>query len=443
MTTFTEPSRAVPVVETTDVLVAGAGPAGALAAIAAARLGARVRLIEAYGAIGGIWTTGCLPHIIEPRKDGLLRELLARLQAAGAGPGPENPNDNRTQDYDVETMKVVLEQMALEAGVAVRLYTRVSAAYRDADGRLTTIVTDSKSGREAWQAKVFIDCTGDGDLSAQAGCAFDIGDPETGQCQPMSMMALLSGAGRSDQLPFTLREWSRYTQWTLEALRRLGHDPSYGRPSLFLLRDHYIIMMANHQYGYRGPDAQMLTDATIAGRAENLAIVNTLRKLGDGWERLELMAQSGQIGVRESRRIHGLYRITRDDLINGSEFDDAVCRVGYCVDIHALNPSRGTGIEPTKIKVKPYCIPLRALMSRDVPNLMMAGRCISGDFTAHSSYRVTGDAAKLGEAAGTAAAVAVQAGTDPRDVPFDAIRPHLPPLEGIMVNDWQGRHTDA
>ncbi len=431
MGTFNEPAREIPVVEETDVLVAGAGPAGALAAIAAARRGVRVRLIEAHGAIGGIWTTGCLPHIIEPRKTGLLSELLQTLQAGGAGPGPESPSDNRTQDYDVESMKVVLERMALDAGVDVRLYTRVSAAYRDASGRLETVVTDSKSGREAWRARVFIDCTGDGDLAAQAGCAYELGHPDSGQCQPMSMMALLSGAGRSDQLPFTLREWGKYTAWTLEALQRLGHDPSYGRPSLFLLRDHYIIMMANHQYGYRGPDAQVLTDATIAGRAENLKIVETLRRLGGEWEHLELMAQSAQIGVRESRRIHGLYRITREDLINGVCFDDAVCRVGYCVDVHALDPRQGKGILPTKIKVKPYCIPLRALIARDLPNLMMAGRCISGDFTAHSSYRVTGDAAKLGEAAGTAAAVAVQKGADPRDVPFDEISPYLPPLEGV------------
>ena len=430
MQTFNEPAREIPVVEETDVLIAGAGPAGTLAAIAAARLGVRVRLIEAHGALGGIWTTGCLPHVIEPRKGGLLRELLLTLQAAGAGPGPASPADNRTQDYNCEYMKVILERMALEAGVKVRLYTRVSAAYRDATGRLATVVTDSKSGREAWRAKVFIDCSGDGDLGAQAGCAFDIGHPETGQCQPMSMMALLAGAGRPDQLPFSLRNWGEYTTWTLEALRQHGLEPSYDRPSLFLLRAGYIIMMANHEYGYRGPDAQVLTDASIAGRAENLKIVETLRSMGDDWAGLELMSQSAQIGVRESRRLHGLYRLTRDDLIDGATFEDAVCRVGYCVDVHALDPSQGKGILPTKIKVKPYGIPLRALLSKDIPNLMMAGRCISGDFTAHSSYRVTGDAAKLGEAAGTTAAVAVRQGADPRDIPFAAVAPHLPPLEG-------------
>jgi flavin-dependent dehydrogenase len=177
MTTFQEPARAVPVVDETDLLIAGGGPAGTLAAIAAARWGARVRLIESQGALGGIWTTGCLPHIIEAQKGGLLAELLDRLEMAGAGRRAPSLDGARSYDYDVETFKVVLEAMAAEAGVAVRLYTRVSAVYRDDTGRLDTVVTDSKSGREAWRATLFLDSTGDGDLAAQAGCGFEIGQP--------------------------------------------------------------------------------------------------------------------------------------------------------------------------------------------------------------------------------------------------------------------------
>ncbi len=204
--------------------------------------------------------------------------------------------------------------------------------------------------------------------------------------------------------------------WILAEMRRAGHEPSYAHPTLFLVREGYIVMMANHEYGYRGPDAQVLTDATSHGRAENLAIVRRLRALGGSWANLELMAQSAQIGVRESRRIHGLYRVTQDDLVSGARFDDAVCRVSFCVDIHALDPTRNKGIDPAGVKVKPYDIPLRALIARDAPNLMMAGRCISGDFSAHASYRVTGVAAVLGEAAGKVAATAVQRGVAPCDV---------------------------
>jgi len=430
---YCEPARLIPIVGESDVLIAGAGPAGIMAAIAAARRGARVQLIEAQGALGGIWTTGCLPHIIELDKGGLLAELTDRLIKAGAGSRDLNPrNFIRSEDcpcrcdFDVETFKVVLDTMAAEAGVAVRLYTRVSAAYRDAGGRIDAAVTDSKSGREAWRARVFIDCTGDGDLAAQAGCGFDIGQPDTGLCQPMSMMATLAGAGCSNQPPFNIPEWGPNKDWILAELRRGGHEPSYARPTLFLVRDGTIIMMANHEYGYRRPDAQVLTDATIRGRAENLAAVRALRSLGGPWKDLELMAQSAQIGVRESRRIHGLYRVTRDDLVCGARFPDAVCRVSFCVDIHALDPARNKGIDASGVTVKPYDIPLRALIARDVPNLMMAGRCISGDFFAHASYRVTGDAAALGEAAGLAAAAAVRRGVDPSAVPFSDLAADLP-----------------
>ena len=425
MMTFQEPARAVPVVEETDVLIAGGGPAGTLAAIAAARRGARVRVIESQGALGGIWTTGCLPHIIETNKGGLLVELLDRLETAGAGRGASPLDGGRWCDYDVETFKVVLEEMASEAGVAARLYTRVSAVYRDDAGRIETVVSDSKSGREAWRATLFLDCTGDGDLAAQAGCGFDIGQPGSGLCQPMSMLALLAGAGRVDEPPFTLHEWGRNKDWILSEIRRGGHDPSYARPTLFLVREGYMLMMANHEYGYREPDAQVLTDATMHGRAENLAIVRALRSLGGQWARLELMATSSHIGVRESRRIHGLYRVTHDDLVRGARFADAVCRVSFGVDVHALDPARNKGIDATGITAKPYDIPLRALIARDAPNLMMAGRCISGDFIAHSSYRVTGDAAALGEVAGIAAAAAIRLGVDPREVPFAAIQDEL------------------
>ena len=436
MTSFQEPAREVPVVEQTDVLIAGAGPAGIMAAVAAARQGVRVRLIEAQGALGGIWTTGCLPHIIELKRQGLPAELAERLTTAGAGArGRHSLNrvvkDDAScrRDFDPETFKVVLDRMAGEAGVAVRLYTRVSAAYRDAAGRLETLVTDSKSGREAWQARVFVDCTGDGDLGAQAGCSFDIGHPESGGCQPMSMMAILAGGGRSGQPPFNIREWGRNKDWLQAEIRRGGHDPSYSRPTMFLVRDGVIIMMANHQYGYRQPDAQKLTDATIAGRAENLAIVEALRGLGGQWAGLELMTQSAQIGVRESRRIRGLYRVDRDDLVRGARFDDAICRVAFCVDIHALDPARHKGIEAAAVTVEPYDIPLRSLIAAEAPNLMMAGRCISGDFYAHASYRVTGDAAAMGEAAGVAAAQAVRQSVDPGELDFATLRPHLPALD--------------
>lgn len=429
MTTFfQEPTRPVPLVEECDVLVAGGGPAGVMAAVAAARRGVRVRLVEAQGALGGIWTSGCLPHIIAFSGQGLSGELAARLAAAGAGRPGCRAGGEPPRDYDVETFKCVLDRLAADAGVRVRLYTRVSTAWRESDGRLGTVVTDSPGGREAWRARVFIDCTGDGDLAARAGCSFEIGEPGTGRCQPTSMMAVLAGAGRPDQPPFNIAERRAAKDWLLAEMRRAGHDPSYGQPTMFLVRDNLVIMMATHQYGYRGPDAQWLSEATAAGRAENLAITRALRARGGQWAALETVAQSALIGVRESRRIAGLYRLTRDDLAAGARFPDAVCRVSFCIDIHALDPARNRGIDPVATRVRPYDIPRRALISREVPNLLLAGRCISGDFYAHASYRVSGAAAAMGEAAGVIAALAAARGRRPAAVPFGAVRGQLPPL---------------
>lgn len=424
MQTFHEPARDVPVIEEADVLVAGAGPAGVMAAVAAARQGASVRLIEAHGALGGIWTTGLLPHIIETDKGGLLHELIHRLKRRGAHGSGAGITE---KDFDVETMKVVLDEWCAEAGVRIRCYTRVSAAYVR-DGRLDAIVTDSKSGREAWRAKVFVDCTGDGDLGAQAGCRFGIGQPGTGLCQPMSVMALLTGFGKGDEPPFNIKEWGKNKDWIQAEMQAAGHSPSYARPTMFLIDEGWVNMMANHEYGYRQPDAQKLTDATISGRAENLRIVEALRASGGRWANLRLAATSAQVGVRESRRIQGLYTVTQDDLVRGARFEDGVCRVTFCVDVHALDPAKGKGIDSMGIRTQPYDIPLRALISADVGNLMMAGRCISGDFIAHSSYRVTGDAAALGEAAGVTAALAARQGLAPAQVPFRDVKNHLPPL---------------
>ncbi len=424
MMTVHESAREVPVTEDVDVMVAGGGPAGVMAAVAAARTGASVRLIEAHGALGGIWTTGLLPHIIEPHQPGLLRELIERLRHRGAhGVGSVITE----RDFDVETLKVVLDEFCSEAGVRTRCYTRVCAASVQ-EGRLDAVLTESKSGREAWRAKVFVDCTGDGDLGAQAGCRFEIGQPGTGLCQPMSVMALLAGYGTSDQPPFNIREWGRNKDWIKAEMEAVGVSPSYSRPTMFLIDEGWVNMMANHEYGYRGPDAQKLTDASMAGRAENLRIVAALRARGGRWKNLRMAATSAQIGVRESRRIHGLYTVTRQDLERGSRFEDAVCRVTFCVDIHALDPSRGKGIDASGVHVRPYDIPLRALIAADVEGLMMAGRCISGDFVAHSSYRVSGDAAALGEAAGVAAAIAARSKIVPSRVPYAEIRKFLPEL---------------
>mgnify|MGYP000993607733 CR=1 FL=1 len=174
-----------------DVVVCGAGPAGVSAAIEAGRHGAKTLLIEAHGCLGGVWTSGLLTWILDhANKSGLMREIESGLISRH---GVSSDIDTgRDLSFDPEIMKLLLEDLCLEAGVDIILHTRVVASVKDNSNRLSHIITESKSGREAWSGKIFIDTTGDGDLAALSGCGFDIGREEDGGMQPFSLLALIT-----------------------------------------------------------------------------------------------------------------------------------------------------------------------------------------------------------------------------------------------------------
>jgi hypothetical protein len=420
--TFHEPARDIPLADDADVIVCGAGPAGVSAAIVAARAGARVRLFEWRGCLGGVWTAGLLGYFLDFDKPGFAKELRDKLDARGARAG----SSSSRFCYDPEALKLLLEDLCVEAGVKFQYHTRVAAAFREGN-KLTTIVTDSKSGRQAWRAPVFIDTTGDGDLGALAGCSFEIGEAKDCPCQPMSLNALLMVKNAE-----ALREYVRFgkalpgensnsdkKERIREAIEKTGHFPSYAKPTLWQVKDNLLFAMLNHEYGIKPFDAAEVTAATVRARAEMNKMVNGLRALGGPWEGLQIVATAEQIGVRDGRRIAGRFTVQKDDLIKGARHDDGVARVTFGVDIHATSADHnrtGSAIMPTDIKVKPYDIPLRALIAKDVDGLMMAGRCISGDFISHSSYRVTGNAVAMGEAAGVTAALAALSKRPPHEV---------------------------
>jgi hypothetical protein len=217
-------------------------------------------------------------------------------------------------------------------------------------------------------------------------------------------------------------------------MSRAGVPPSYTKPCLWHVRDGLYVLMANHEYGYKGLDAREITEATLQARRELHGMIAGLRALGGIWKDLRLVATAEQIGVRETRRIHGLYTVTQQDLLDGARHEDAVCRVGFGIDVHSLSRGRGTDHEPVnRTLTKPYDIPARALIARDVQGLLMAGRCISGDFLAHSSYRVTGNAVQLGQAAGVMAATAVRSRRDPQQVPWEELSAGLKALARSTV----------
>lgn len=424
---FNEPARDLPIHEDADVIVCGAGPAGVAAALSAARTGARVRLMEVHGCLGGVWTAGLLTWIFDFDKPGITRELLAKLDERGARRG----TGKKEFVYEPDEMKLLLEDLCTEAGVKIRLQTRVVAAYREG-GRLTTVITESRSGREAWRAPVFIDATGDGDLGYLAGCSWDLGQMGQGKdrqclCQPLTMNAI-AVVRDVTQMQKYISFYGGDLKWHVEAtknfkedIHRAGIDPSYGMPTLFHIRDNVVLVMANHEYGVRPDDADAMTAATIRSRKEIFSIARSLRKLGGVWDGLQIIATAEQIGVRDGRRIHGRYTVQTEDLVKGARHEDGVARVTFGVDIHAKNKKDNDKETIERGGVKrtiPYDIPLRALIAKDVDGLMMAGRCISGDFVAHASYRVTGNAVAMGEAAGAVASIAAQTKRLPQDVPW-------------------------
>jgi len=427
---YRQPAMDVPVAEEADVVVCGAGPAGVAAAIAAARAGAKTRLLEVNGCLGGVWTAGLLCWILDSRpKGGLMKEIADGLVRRGEGFRPREGREDAL-GYDVEIMKLLLEEMCGRAGVRVRLHTRVTAAPRAGKDRVAYAVTESKSGREAWAGKVFVDATGDGDLAAQAGCGFDVGQEGTGQVQPLSLIAILAGAKADEIAPFVRslaepRGEPNPKRRLLEEFKRAGVEPSYHAPTIFPLPGGLFCMMANHEYGVRADDASGISEATLRARAEVHRLVDALRKLGGIWKDFRIVVTAEHIGVREGRRVRGLATVTEADLAAGARHEDAVCRVHFPVDVHSTDPKATKGIMGQKVRARPYDVPLRALIAKDADNLLMAGRCISGDFIAHSSYRVTGNSVPMGEAAGVAAALAAARGKPPREIPWADVRNEL------------------
>lgn len=423
--TILEPARRLPVGARWDVVVCGGGPAGIAAAVSARRTGAEVLLLEAGGCVGGVWTRGLLSNIIDAgNKGGFMEELLQRLRREGRQFTPTG--------YDVESMKWILEQFCLAEGVDLLLHTRVVATHR-LDNRLDCVITENASGRQAWRAGVFVDCTGNGDLAAAAGCGYDMGDPADGGVQPLSLMALVSGIqgdrlmdlGLLRRIGASAEEKAAIKTRLHEEFLRAGFHPSFSRPILFPIRNDLLALMVNHQYGVRCDDADALSKATLQARDEVNRAVQALRSLGGCWSDLVLSQTADHIGVREGRRIHGLHTIVADDLVRGDSHPEAVCRCTFCVDIHSTNPGENKGYGNRGVEARPYDIPRGSLIAKDVDGLLMAGRCISGDFFAHASYRVTGNAVAMGEYAGCHAALAALSGCLPPAIPHADVMERL------------------
>ncbi len=400
-----------------DVAVCGGGVAGAAAAISCARRGAGTILIEADGCLGGIMTKAYMPYMLDAKnKGGIVREFYSFLDEKNMTcprHGKKISEDGKNipgELFDIEGAKYFYDKTAVDAGVKLLYHSRVADVKCD-DGRITEILISSDCGFYSLSADIFIDATGNGDLAALAGCKWECGEPKTGKISPASIGMFLTGFPEDYIGTDSEADKNEYGRM----LREHGIETSSGQAAVTKLPQSSLWdMSVNFEYGVAPDDIEALTKATVNGRRESFEVIEKHKEIA-GYERLFIATSSSHIGLREGRRVQGIYRISDDDIIEGRRFEDAVCLVTVGVDVHKLD--NGDTTECSRgYKTQPYNIPYRSLVARDSKNLLLAGRCISGDFYPHASYRMMGNMTATGEAAGFAAAECIKAKISPAEL---------------------------
>ncbi|MBP5233349.1 MAG: FAD-dependent oxidoreductase [Planctomycetes bacterium] len=434
--------RELPLRHDVDVMVAGGGPAGVTAALAAARGGASVLLVEAQSCFGGMGTAGGISMFCSMTDgvnfvaDGLGREIHDRLHAAGgAAPGCA-PND-QTLYFHPETLKRVYDDMMTGSPVKYVLLTSMTAVVAEG-GVVDYVVCASKSGMYAARAKVYVDATGDGDLAAWAGADFAKGDAE-GLTQPGTLVSLWGNI-----------DWERANAAGNGRWRQDGKIKQAIADGVFTVRDPGMPGIiptsptcgngnVGHLFGVDGTDADSLTAHAIRGRRMALEYGDYFRRYLTGYEKMELLATASQVGIRESRRIRGDYELTRDDYFRRAVFDDEIGRFCYAIDLHAAREGEFSKTnDDFKASWLPrgesYGIPYRVLTPVGLRNVLVAGRCVSADRAVQGSLRVMPGCFITGQAAGAAAAIAAAGSRDVHAVPVRELQQALLRLGAYLPN---------
>ena len=322
---------------------------------------------------------------------------------------------------DTEQMKILCQDMLEEAGVEVRLYTMACDVILE-DGRVTGVITQSKSGREVIACKVLIDATGDGDLAAKAGVPYFKGREEDGLMQPVSIMFKVAGVDYDRAVfPGSFETTVDTPKGELQALAKKLLPFPAGHVLLYknMLPGVVTVNMTN-SIQIDGTDALSLTKGEMVCRSQLNAIVDFLREYVPGYEHCFLISSASLLGVRETRHFKGLYTLTGEDILSCAHFEDWVVREArFNFDVHNLTGASldATGVQKKFPRDNAYEIPYRCLLPDGVDGLLLAGRNISGTHMAHSNYRVMPMCVAMGEAAGVAAALASARGVDPKQVP--------------------------
>lgn len=429
--TIQETAREIPVIDTADVLVIGAGPGGLGAAIAAARNGARTVLVERFGSFGGTWTQGILSAIMPfPFVRGIFSEVVSAMQKEASAWNPWNDTYGASANYDSESAKFVLDRLVTEAGVIPYFFAQtVGIIPEEVDEnnkvtRLGGVIIESKEGRQAIRARYVIDSSGDGDVSAMAGVPSESGAPNGSGCQPMTMIFKMSGV--DDERAEAYRKEDHHMERAWRAAKERGEvsvpreDVLSGklpRPGQWQFNTTRIL----------GKDATRLrdvTDAMLEGRRQVAEVSSFLRKNIPGFENAVVSETAPHIGVRESRRIRCDYRVSSEDIIEVRPFDDCIARGNWFIDIHNPNGEGTTRIHPPEGKW--YEIPYGSIRAYGVKNLLIASRCLDSTHESHAAIRITPQVMAIGEGAGTAAALCVKLGhNDTRELDPSLLRQTL------------------
>ena len=428
-----------------DIVVVGGGAAGLTAALSAARNGAETILVDSNGYLGGLSTT--LPWLGFHDRDyrlivkGLPLEFVRRLQEIDAGaPFEYDIKCGSAFSFDSHMWKCLAVQMCLEAGVKVMFQTMVTGVLQEGN-HVTGVIVHDKSGQRKISASMVIDCSGDGDVAAMAGAEWRKGREDDGLVQTPTLVFKLGGVDRENFVAGCKSDALNYRAWLndypelraktvarlddmqvivcggytslVEKARKAGDIdlPQTHIVGVKLHRPDEFLVVMTRVLGLDPVDGDSLNEAYSHVYQQIPMLVNFFKKYVPGFENSNLREIASVLGVRESRRIVGEYTLTEDDLVNGRVFDDAVSMGAYHIDIH--RPA-GTWVESRNVKA--YTIPLRSLIVKDFDGLMVAGKCFSATHEALASTRVVPICMGMGEAAGTAAALAVGPDSSVRDL---------------------------
>lgn len=410
-----------------DVIVVGSGSAGSSAAIAAARAGADTILVERFGFMGGtstqvldtfygFYTPGSVAYkVVGGVPDDVVAELkkhnaaFERPNTYGAGTGVT---------YDPMLLKVVWERLALRAGVRLLYHSFCTDVIRDGD-RITGIIVDGKRGLMKLTARVIIDCTGDADVSHQAGAPYELaGDIDPAQTLTTTFRMIHVDLERA-------KAFGKQALW--DKMEEAAGTGDYDLPRKegswhITTQDGVIHTVMTRIADVDATDPVALTAAEIEGRRQVIEYSRFLKDYVPGYEKAELSWFSAPIGVRETRRIYGRYRLNREDCLTARKFDDAVAACGAPIEDH--HPSSDTKWEYLPDGMT-YDIPYRALLPTDVDSLLVAGRCFSATHDAHASCRSMAQMMALGQAAGVAGALSVRRDVLPGDLDVSLLQDRL------------------